>query len=204
MSQPTAPKGRVVLVLGGARSGKSTFAEKLAVSTGEKLLYIATAKRIDAEMVYRIDKHIDDRKDIDWTTKEVPVHLSTVDAGDSKVILVDCVTVWLANWMGHLGYPKGEEVDEEAVQYADKLDKTAREEMSRFLEKMVAEGRTVVLVANEVGLGIVPMYKTSRYYRDTLGRINQDIGRIAERVYWMVAGFGVDIKKLSEEATLKI
>ncbi|KAJ3353945.1 hypothetical protein HDU83_006150 [Entophlyctis luteolus] len=205
---------RVVLVLGGARSGKSSFAERLAQSAGDNshVAYVATARPSDAEMQARIAKHVDDRRSSPpsarWTTVECPVGLSLLAPpqlpAECTVVLVDCLTVWLANWMAHLGYPSDETVDENAVAWAEKVDSTARAEIAKFLDRMRADGRTVILVANEVGLGIVPMGKVSRYYRDTLGRINQDIGRRpeTERVYMMIAGFGVDIKRLSDEATL--
>ncbi|KAJ3065796.1 hypothetical protein HDU98_010832 [Podochytrium sp. JEL0797] len=197
------PSSRIILCLGGARSGKSTFAEKLAVSTNLPLLYIATAKRSDAEMTHRIEQHIKDRANQPWTTIECPIDLSLVSLDSAGVILVDCATVWLANVMGRIGWPKDEEVNAEAVAWAQKVDDTARTEMKAFLDRCEREGKVVVIVANEVGLGICPEGKVSRYYRDTLGRINQDIGRRAERVYMMIAGCGVDIKRLSEEATLK-
>ncbi|KAJ3070253.1 hypothetical protein HDU98_006717 [Podochytrium sp. JEL0797] len=191
---------RIILCLGGARSGKSTFAEKLAVSTNLPLLYIATAKRSDAEMTYRIYLH---RANQPWTTIECPIDLSLAPLDSAGVILVDCATVWLANVMGRIGWPKDEEVNAEAVAWAQKVDDTARAEMTAFLDRCEREGKVVVIVANEVGLGVCPEGKISRYYRDTLGRINQDIGRRAERVYMMIAGCGVDIKRLSDEATLK-
>ncbi|TPX75600.1 hypothetical protein CcCBS67573_g03140 [Chytriomyces confervae] len=229
--------GKVILVLGGARSGKSSFAEKLAstapVDPKSGLLeisYIATAKRSDAEMTARIERHVLDRdtnanvpttiaskfipllnasatsvKNISWKTIECQANLSQVSLpATASVVIVDCLTIWLSNWMGTLGWPADETIDDEAVAWADKVDVTARKEMNSFLDRMTSEGRTVILVANEVGLGMVPNGKISRYFRDTLGRVNQDIGRRkdTERVYWMVAGFGLDIKKMSQEATL--
>ncbi|KAI8614146.1 Cobinamide kinase/cobinamide phosphate guanyltransferase [Chytriomyces sp. MP71] len=217
-------QGQVLLVIGGARSGKSSFAERLAASGRTdpasgilEIAYVATAKRSDAEMDARIRRHVQDRDSnanvpsglkgdhIKWSTTECPVALSQLNLpASASVVLVDCLTVWLSNWMGSLGWPKDETIDEEAVAYADKVDFTARKEIGSFLDKLTAEGRSVILVANEVGMGICPTGKISRYYRDTLGRINQDIGRRADTrsVYWMVAGFAVDVKKLDAEATL--
>lgn len=112
------------------------------------------------------------------------------------------VQVWLANWMGKLGHPKGEEIDEEAIRFADRLDETARQEMQAFLDRAEAAGITVLLVSNECGLDLTPHAKVSRYYRDTLGRINQDVARRSASVFLMLAGCAVDIKKLDAQATL--
>ncbi|KAJ3107430.1 hypothetical protein HDU96_007878 [Phlyctochytrium bullatum] len=201
-----------ILVVGGARSGKSAFAERLASTSRNPVAVIATARASDAEMAARIERHKSDRltgvnsstgTTPTWTTVEEPLDLRNVVLPDSaRTVVVDCLTVWLGNWMKRFGYPESEEVTDKSVKWAEGFDATAREEIKVFLERMEAEGRTVVVVSNEVGLGIVPMYMASRHYRDTLGRINQDIGRVAERVYFMVAGFAVDVKKLDAEATL--
>ncbi len=110
--------------------------------------------------------------------------------------------VWLGNWMDKLGYPDGEEIDEAAIQYAARLDETARKEIQIFLDRVESMGITVLIVSNECGLGMTPNFKISRYYRDTLGRINQDISRRASRVFFMIAGCAVDIKLLDAQATL--
>ncbi|KAJ3099818.1 hypothetical protein HDU97_002744 [Phlyctochytrium planicorne] len=213
--------GRSILIIGGARSGKSSFAERLASTSSTPVSYVATARPSDAEMSSRIDRHKKDRfsnanasdgssilpssLSSTWSTVEEPVHLSDIKIPDasSKTIVVDCLTVWLGNWMKHYGYPpNGEDVDESSVEWADGFDASARAEIKKFLDRFEMEGKTIILVTNEVGLGIVPMYKASRHYRDTLGRINQDIARRAEKVYLLVAGCAVDIKKLDAEATL--
>ncbi|KAJ3220180.1 hypothetical protein HDU67_005506 [Dinochytrium kinnereticum] len=199
-----------ILLLGGARSGKSSFAERLASTSKTPVAYIATARPSDAEMSARIDRHISDRRDgvnasfhTSWITFEEPLDLSKIQLPvEVGTVVVDCLTVWLGNWMARVGYPVGEDITEASVAWAKGFDESAREEVQKFLDRMEAEGKTVLLVSNEVGLGIVPMYMTSRHYRDTLGRINQDIAKRAERVYWMVAGCAVDVKKLDAEATL--
>jgi adenosyl cobinamide kinase/adenosyl cobinamide phosphate guanylyltransferase len=104
--------------------------------------------------------------------------------------------------MGKLGYPKGEDIDEEAIQYADKLDETARKEIGMFLDRVESMGVTVLFVSNECGLDLTPHHKVGRYYRDTLGRINQDISRRASKVFFMIADCAVDIKLLDAQATL--
>ncbi|KAJ3011108.1 UNVERIFIED_CONTAM: hypothetical protein HDU68_001816 [Siphonaria sp. JEL0065] len=200
-------KGRVILVVGGARSGKSTFAEKLAVSAELPLLYIATAQRSDAEMIARIDQHLKDREDVDWTTVECSSSdLCSVDTSKHGVVLVDCLTLWLTNTMAECGWPSDENVDEKAVLWSKKVDDLARKQMREFLDLTTkTQKKTVVLVANEVGLSTCPNGKISRYFRDTNGRVLQDIARRSdcESVFFMVAGCALDIKKMSAQATLK-
>ena len=118
------------------------------------------------------------------------------------LILLFIAQIWLGNWMGKLGFPEGEEIDDKAIQWASEVDKTSRKEIQTFIDKAEALGVTVLFVSNECGLGMTPNFKISRYYRDTLGRINQDISRRADKVFFMVAGCAVDIKLLDASATL--
>ena len=110
------------------------------------------------------------------------------------------VQVWLGNWMGKLGFPEGEEIDEAAIQWAADVDENSRKEIQAFLDRTETMGITVLFVSNECGLGMTPNYKISRYYRDTIGRINQDITRRADKVFFMVAGCAVDVKLLDAQA----
>ncbi|KAJ3122075.1 hypothetical protein HK098_003139 [Nowakowskiella sp. JEL0407] len=211
---------RVILVLGGARSGKSSFAENLASNALLKdnspadVTYIATAKRSDPEMKARIDKHVLDRPN-SWHTVEEPLDLSNAIPNALKVsdvVVVDCLTCWLGNYIARAGKIPGSEdsIDDESVAWSKHFDEISRKEIAAGLEEgeKVAQQikskfkKTVIFVSNETGLGIVPMYRVSRYYRDTLGRVNQDIGRVSTNVYFMVAGCAVDIKKLHADAKL--
>jgi adenosylcobinamide kinase/adenosylcobinamide-phosphate guanylyltransferase len=226
-------KGRVILLLGGARSGKSALAEKLA-SKFDKVAYIATAEPVDEEMRERIKKHRESRPK-EWKTFEVNGSLvasveeafpsaefmetadvvnsadfadadradhianaadtgnfrdavaDTVGGADSanhvvytaNAAIIDCLTVYLARRM----------------QY-NRSDDELISEVVGAVEAAKTAGKTVIIVSNEVGLGIVPEYQVSRRYRDLLGKANQKVAELADNVYFMVAGIPVDIKKL--------
>lgn len=167
---------RSLLVLGGARSGKSRFAETLISGTGLPALYLATAEPRDAEMRARIAAHRA-RRGAGWTTIEEPVELVNrllASASSGRPILVDCLTLWLANLMG-AGCDIGFEIE-------------------RLLAALPQMTAPVVMVANEVGLGIVPENALARDFRDHAGRLNQSIAARAERVVFMAAGLPLTLK----------
>ena len=199
MPQQQAP--RLILILGGARSGKSTFAERLAASSGKRVAFIATATASDEDMQDRIARHRASRP-AEWKTIEEPLDLVYAlqeASNEADVILLDCMTLWLSNWMGQPAFTG--ETENVILNSATKSALAATEALLAAV-KILAVGKTVLLVSNEVGLGIVPMHPLSRAYRDTLGWVNQRIAQDAERVYLMVAGLAVDIKQLDSEATL--
>jgi adenosylcobinamide kinase/adenosylcobinamide-phosphate guanylyltransferase len=200
MSQQQAP--RLILILGGARSGKSTFAERFARNSGKRVAFIATATASDADMQDRIARHRASRP-VEWKTVEEPLNLVEAlqkASRDAEVILLDCMTLWLSNWLGQQAFVEN---TDDVV-----LKNSVTESALTIIEALLATiktldaGKTVLVVSNEVGLGIVPMHPLSRTYRDTLGWINQRIAQEAERVYFMVAGLAVDIKQLDIEASL--
>lgn len=202
MSELQAKAPRLMLILGGARSGKSTFAERLGASSGRRVAFIATATASDEDMHLRIAHHRAARPD-EWITIEEPVDLAGAlqQAGEvADVLLLDCITLWLANWIGQQGELN---FDDDPVA-SERCNKEALREIDRLLVALdnLGQDKTVIIVSNEVGLGIVPMYALSRAYRDILGRVNQQLAQRAERVYMMIAGLAVDIKKLHEEASL--
>lgn len=165
----------ITLVLGGARSGKSTFAESLARCHSQRV-YIATAERVDDEMAHRIEVHRRQRG-ADWRTVEAPLDLAEAIRQESTpniCLLVDCLTVWLGNLMHY-----DREID--AAQNA-------------LLNTLTNVSGPVVLVANEVGLGIVPDNAAARTFRDHAGRLNQAVARLAKRVYFVAAGLPVLLK----------
>ena len=169
------PYTGVTLVLGGTRSGKSAFAETLARAHG-RCAYVATAERIDDEMVRRIEAHRA-RRGEGWRTVEEPLRLAEAirrEGAPRTCLLVDCLTVWLGNLMHH-----GRDVD------------AAREAL---VESLAAASGPVVLVANEVGLGIVPDNAMARAFRDHAGRLNQAVAGVAGRVYFVAAGLPVSLK----------
>jgi adenosylcobinamide kinase/adenosylcobinamide-phosphate guanylyltransferase len=174
----TAPHCRSILVLGGARSGKSRFAEGLARDTGFDRFYLATGRAWDEEMRARIETHKADRANDGWTTYEEPVDL--VDAlkaldQPGRVILVDCLTLWVTNLM----MEEGRDVDAEGAALAASLTDIKA---------------TVIFVSNEVGLGIVPENKMARAFRDHAGRLHQAIAAEAADVYFVAAGLPLKMK----------
>ena len=178
---PTFSLPPVSLVLGGARSGKSTHAERLVAGTlfgaaPHPAVYIATAQAGDVEMATRIMAHRA-RRGANWTTVEQPLRLgeAVVAAGAHRQpVLVDCLTLWLSNLMH-----AGEDVDE------------ATDELLRALDGL---GAPVVFVSNEVGLGIVPDTPLGRAFRDSQGRLNMRMADYADRVILMAAGLPLILK----------
>lgn len=166
----------ITLVLGGARSGKSRMAEQLVTALPRPWIYIATAQAFDAEMQDRIRLHQGDRID-GWVTVEEPLNLAaalTRANATGQPVLVDCLTLWLTNIL-----LAGREVEAEAARLLDLLPRLTV---------------PVVLVGNEVGLGIVPDNRLSRLFRDHAGRLHQDIARIADKVLFMAAGLPMQLK----------
>nr|WP_321359132.1 bifunctional adenosylcobinamide kinase/adenosylcobinamide-phosphate guanylyltransferase [uncultured Hyphomonas sp.] len=164
------------LVLGGARSGKSARAQRLAETYQERRVYIATAEPLDAEMRDRIARHQADRGQ-GWQTVEAPVDLvGAMEAlsGEDEVILVDCLTLWLSNLMHR-------ELDVEA--------ETAR--LCACLQRL---DQDVILVSNEVGLGLVPETPLGRRFRDAQGRLNQRMAEVSDVVEFVAAGLPLRLK----------
>jgi adenosylcobinamide kinase / adenosylcobinamide-phosphate guanylyltransferase len=196
----------LVLILGGARSGKSAFAERLALKSGRSVAYIATATAGDEEMRERIARHRASRP-ASWHTIEEPLDLSGAVLQATKladVLLLDCITLWLNNLYAQSIRQHEQESEAEQYKALARLDKTALQEIEKLLAaaQSLDPGKTLLIVANEVGLGIVPAYPLGRLYRDTLGYVNQRLAQSADRIYLMVAGMGIDLKRLHEEATL--
>ena len=167
--------GRITFVLGGARSGKSGHAQRLAEASGGPLLYIATAQALDAEMSERIARHRAER-DERWRTLECPLGVPDAIArnGEARTVLVDCLTLWLGNLM--LG---DHDVAAAGAALADALRDTPAQ---------------VVLVANEVGQGIVPDNALARRFRDEAGWLNQRVAASADVVWLLAAGLPLRLK----------
>ena len=193
---------RLIVILGGARSGKSAFAERLAASSERSVAFIATAIAGDDEMRERIARHRASRPK-EWHTLEEPLDLAgavRTASNLAEVLLLDCITLWLANW---LFQQYGTNAEEEFASSALFDEGALKKEVGALLEAVnfLAPNKTLIVVTNEVGLGIVPAYPLGRVYRDALGYVNQCLARAANRVYLMVAGIAVDIKRLHEEAS---
>jgi adenosylcobinamide kinase / adenosylcobinamide-phosphate guanylyltransferase len=171
---------RSALVLGGARSGKSRFAERLAAEWGEPVLYVATATASDDEMAERIRQHRAQRP-YAWRTLEAARDVAgavRAHLGDARTVLVEDLTLQLANLL--IG--PAHRVDQAAP--ADEAERSARAEVDALLRLPVQ----LVLVSNEVGMGLVPDYPLGRQFRDALGRLNQHTAARVEEVYFLVAG----------------
>jgi adenosylcobinamide kinase / adenosylcobinamide-phosphate guanylyltransferase len=199
---------RLILILGGARSGKSAFAQRLAANSSRPVAFIATATASDDEMRERIARHRASRPK-GWYTLEEPLDLARAArqaAELADVVLLDCVTLWLGNVLLQAsGQHETDDEDEEELHTTGGLfDEGALKECVALLAvvKSLGPNKTLIVVTNEVGLGIVPAYPLGRHYRDTLGYINQRLAEAAEQVYLMVAGLAVDIKRLHEGISL--
>lgn len=168
------------LILGGARSGKSGHAERLAVASGLDVAYIATAQARDEEMALRIEHHRRRRPD-HWQLVEEPLELAAAmehHASPKRCLLIDCLTLWLSNLLA------GEPTDEAAF---------ARRR-TEFLELLPTLPGRVILVSNEVGLGIVPLGELSRRFCDESGRLHQAVAERCERVTFITAGLPMSLK----------
>ena len=182
--------GKIVLVTGGARSGKSSFAEKYAARYGQQIAYIATAQVYDAEMAYRVSLH-KKRRPAAWQTYEAPydAHEALAAAGQAHdLVLFDCLTLYISNLLCAQA-----DSSDEAANYA-----LLREKMSLLLEQAKANRGTTIFVTNEVGAGIVSFNHLARDYSDLSGIANQMAGAAADEVYLVACGLAVNIRRLAE------
>jgi adenosylcobinamide kinase/adenosylcobinamide-phosphate guanylyltransferase len=168
-----ADRPTLTLVIGGARSGKSRHAEALVEALPPPWTYLATATPLDAEMQERVRTHRA-RRDRSWRTLEAPLDVAAALARAEGPVLLDCLTLWLTNVM--LG------------------ERDVTEETARLEGALAARHHAVVLVTNEVGLGIVPESALGRRFRDEQGRLNQRMATLADRVVLMVAGLPMEVK----------
>ncbi|HBC23613.1 bifunctional adenosylcobinamide kinase/adenosylcobinamide-phosphate guanylyltransferase [Stutzerimonas stutzeri] len=166
------------LILGGARSGKSRFAERLAAESGLAVTYIATSQALDGEMSARIAHHRQ-RRPVHWSLVEEPLQLARVlreQAAPQRCLLVDCLTLWLTNLL----------MLDDAARLAE-----ARDALLECLPEL--PGR-IILVSNETGLGVVPLGELTRRYVDEAGWLHQAVADRAQRVTFMVAGLPMTLK----------
>jgi adenosylcobinamide kinase / adenosylcobinamide-phosphate guanylyltransferase len=171
---------KVILLIGGSRSGKSRYAENLAYSYNPERCFIATAQPFDDEMRERIARHQRDREGNFSSTIEEPLDLAKAlerIPKETSVAVVDCMTVWMGNLMYH-----------------SKLIGDHFKEVQDFLSALQNPPCDIVIVTNEIGQGIVPGDAESRLFRDHAGWLNQDLAALAHTVVWMVAGIPVVIK----------
>jgi adenosylcobinamide kinase/adenosylcobinamide-phosphate guanylyltransferase len=171
-----------VLILGGARSGKSRYAENLAIATAKPVIYIATGQARDDEMAARIQQHRQDRP-VQWQTLEEPVELAAllkVHAAENRCLLVDCLTLWLSNIL----------FDEQG----ELQEAVFKQQSQALLDTVATLVGEVIFVSNEVGLGIVPLDAMSRRFVDEAGRLHQQLAQRCQRVVLVTAGLAQVLK----------
>lgn len=171
----------IYFIIGGARSGKSSYAESLARNSGSDVIYIATAQAYDDEMQRRIQQHKNQRPGA-WVTVEEPIEISDVIRNESAVnncLLIDCLTLWVTNLLS---------ADKNITDYKDRL-----------VEALGCVKGDIILVSNETGMGVVPLGELTRRYCDEAGWLHQKIAALADQVILMVAGIPVVIKPVSTD-----
>jgi len=169
----------ITLIIGGARSGKSKYAEELAIKNSGTVCYIATATPLDAEMEARIHHH-KIRRPSDWLLHECPLDLADLlkmEAKKEQTVLVDCLTLWINN----------------------QLHENSQQDFSLLFFNLIASIKNsvanIIFVANEVGLGIIPLGEITRQFVDEAGRLNQQVAQAADDVIFMVAGLPMPVKQ---------
>ena len=184
---------KIILILGGARSGKSLFAQQLATELSERVLFIATGVPVDDEMRRRIAHHRRERPG-HWRTVEAPRGIAQAikeHRCDADVVIIDCLSLLVAN---HIS-PTLDSVELERVNY-DAIEKEISAELEGLITLVEDIPLRLIIVSNEVGMGLVPVYPVGRAYRDLLGRANQFIARHADSVYLLVAGIPLELKSM--------
>lgn len=194
-------KNKIFLVLGGARSGKSEFAEKLMYhSTGKRKGYIATSQILDDEMRYRVILHRQ-RRPADWKTFEV-MHeagnsMETI-LSEADSILFDCITMYVNNIL--MDHMKGITVETLGVSDLTTLQTSLERDLDLMFDNIEkASGKEIIFVSDELGMGIVPANAMSRVYRDLVGLANQYVAKRADKVYLSIAGITMELKERGVE-----
>jgi adenosylcobinamide kinase/adenosylcobinamide-phosphate guanylyltransferase len=187
----------LILITGGARSGKSKFAEQYITHLGKEAIYIATAQIYDEEMKQRMELHQTRRNDSGyaWKTIVEPYDLASelrrlnVEGTAAPLVLVDCLTLWLSNWL-LLWWGDGAGQSEK-----QRLQLLAEEKIEQLNQALMEYTGTVILVTNEVGAGIVPDNALGRLYRDWAGMMNQRIAILCEQVFLVTSGIPLELKR---------
>jgi adenosylcobinamide kinase/adenosylcobinamide-phosphate guanylyltransferase len=180
--------GKIIFITGGACSGKSEFAEKLAKGFGERLCYLATAQTLDGEMAERVRRHRE-RRGGEWDTVEEPITLPEALArcdGRYQVVLLDCITLWLSNLL--YKYER----------FGGDIEVRILEDVQRLKTTLHGMETPVIVVSNEVGMGIVPENIVARLFRDIAGRTNQILASEADEVHAVISGIPLKLKYTSQ------
>lgn len=171
---------RLIMVTGGQRSGKSLFAERLALQLSPHPTYLATARVYDDEMRRRVEVH-KKRREQQWRNLEAPLTLEGICISPNETVLVDCLTMWATNWL----FEKKENLQE------------AYDSLRNQIDLLRTTGATIIIVTNEIGLGGVSPNELQRKFTDLQGMINQYVAMLSDEVYILVSGIPVKIKPAS-------
>lgn len=171
---------RIIVITGGQRSGKSVFAENIALGMSTHPTYLATSKVFDEEMRRRVEIH-QKRRSTHWRNIEAPLSIEALSFSPNEVVLIDCLTLWATNWL----FDKKENIDEAL---------TALKSQIELLKKA---GTILIMVTNEIGLGGISSNTLQRKFTDLQGMINQYVSSIADEVYMVISGIPVKIKSQS-------
>ncbi len=185
--------GKIIYISGGARSGKSIFAENICKDLSENVSYIATTEVFDEEMKDRVKKHKAQRPK-SWETYEVYKNLDkTIQkiSKNSDTALLDCLTVMVNNLIFH----GDTDIETTSYEQIDKLEKSISDEITKLLHMARSCNINLIIVSNEIGMGIVPENKLSRIYRDIIGRANQKCAAESDEAYFVVSGIALKIKE---------
>jgi adenosylcobinamide kinase/adenosylcobinamide-phosphate guanylyltransferase len=187
----------VIFIIGGARSGKSTFAELKAKEYSENVLYLATAAVTDQAMADRVKKHREQRPD-SWHTLEMHFDFGTIVNKDefvkSKVVLLDCITTMIGNFMVESKL----DFDTCSIEDVNILENKITEEVFSLISLCNESNKELIIVSNETGMGVVPPYYMGNYFRDISGRLNNKIGVKSEHMYFIFSGIPIKLKHKGE------
>jgi adenosylcobinamide kinase/adenosylcobinamide-phosphate guanylyltransferase len=179
-----------ILIIGGARSGKSYFAQQLALKSAQPVLFVATAEAGDEEMRQRIEEHRKARP-ATWNTLEVATHVGNnlrQKISKAQTVIVDCITLLVNNVFNQYCDPADEQID------VSLIEQKVMVEINELVGCIKQSDASFIIVTNEIGLGLVPANRMSRLYRDLIGKINQMLAHTADEVYLMSAGIPLLVK----------
>jgi len=191
---------KIYMVLGGARSGKSSFGEELASSLPGKTGYLATAKITDAEMEKRVDIHRR-RRPADWITfeiekevsdkEELDIIISSMESNGIKTVIIDCVTNLLFRIIDNYNLDNMEIIEN---RLEEKIEVEVLDYFEYFIQRILKTDPNIIIISNEIGLGVVPAFPLGRIFRDLMGMINKDIAKVSDEAYFFIAGIKQRLK----------
>ncbi|MCJ7473250.1 MAG: bifunctional adenosylcobinamide kinase/adenosylcobinamide-phosphate guanylyltransferase [Actinobacteria bacterium] len=191
---------KIYLILGGARSGKSSFGEELAGSLPDKTGYLATAKITDIEMEKRVNSHRR-RRPADWITfeienegsdkEEIDIIISSMESNGIKTVIVDCVTNLLFRLIDNYKLDNMEIIEN---RLEEKIEEEVFDYFEYFIQRISKTDLNIIIISNEIGLGVVPAFPLGRIFRDLMGMVNKNIAEISDEVYFFIAGMKQRLK----------